>query len=108
MKPVYAFDLSKTPWGPKPLGQTFPNLATFISLILSNALVIAGIILLFLLIFGGISLIMGTGGGDPKKAQQGKQAITNALIGFAIVFLSYFIIQIIEVLTGLDILNPNL
>jgi len=64
--------------------------------------------LLFLLIFGGFSLIIGAGNGDPKKAQQGQKAITSALIGFAIVFLSYFIIQTIEIFTGLDILNPNL
>ena len=108
MKPVYAVNLSQTPWGPKSLGSTFPNLSTLISLILSNALVLAGIILLFLLIFGGLTFIMGAGASDAKKTQQGQQAVTSALVGFAIVFLSYFIIQIIEVLTGLDILNSNI
>ena len=108
MKAAYAVKLSDIPWGPKNLEDTFPDLSTIVSLILNNALTIAGILLLILLIFGGLTFIIGAGGNDPKKAQQGQKAITNALLGFAIVFLAYFIIQIIEVLTGLDILKSNL
>ena len=96
------------PWGINNLDQTFPSIATLVNLIVKNALTIAGIILLFLLIFGGFSFIIGSGQSDPKKAAQGKQAITSALIGFAIVFVAYFIIQIIEIITGLNILNPSL
>jgi hypothetical protein len=107
MNPVYAVDISQTPWGDRPLGITFPSLATLINLILQNSLTIAGVILLALLIFGGISLILGAGASDPKKTQQGQKTVTSALIGFLIVFLAYFIIQIIEVITGLDILNPS-
>ncbi len=98
------------PWaGPNDedsLAQTFPNIGKIITLLLQNAITLAGIILLFLLIFGGINLIIGAGQGDPKKAAQGKQAITSALVGFAIVFLAYFIIQLIEVITGAHILYP--
>jgi len=108
MKPVFATPLQDTPWGGQNLGQTFPNLSTLISLILNNSLVIIGLLLLILLIFGGLSYILGAGSGDPKKAQQGQKAITSALIGFAIVFLSYAIIQIIEFITDLDIFNSNL
>ena len=108
MQAVYAVSISDTPWGSRNLGDTFPNLSTIVSLILKNSLTIIGILLLALLIFGGLMFIIGAGGDDPKKAQQGQKTITNALLGFAIVFLAYFIIQIIEVLTGLDILKPNI
>jgi hypothetical protein len=102
-------DIGKdTPWGSKSLGETFPSLSTLITLLLRNSLVIAGIVLLALLIFGGFTFIMAAGSGDAKKAEQSKGILTNVLIGFAIVFTAYFIIQIIEVLTGLPILNPNL
>ena len=82
------------------------GIGTIISMILKNSLVIAGIILLFLLIFGGITFIINAGNGDSKKAQQGKSAITNAIIGFAIVLLAFSIIRVIEIITGLKILNP--
>jgi len=101
-------DIGKTtPWGLKSLSDTFPSLSTLITLLLQNALVIAGLLLLALLIFGGFTFIMGAGSSDPKKTQQATGILTNVLIGFAIVFTAYFIIQIIEVLTGLNILNPS-
>ncbi len=108
MNPVYAVDLKETPWGTNPLGNTFPNLSVLVNLILNNALTIASVLLLVLLIFGGISLILGAGASDPKKTQQGQKTVTSALIGFLVVFLAYFIIQIIEVVTGLKILNPTI
>lgn len=79
-----------------------------VSIILSNAMVVAGIIMLFLLIFGGISMIAGAGRDNPEQAAKGKQAATAALIGFIIIFAAYWIIQIIEKLTGLNILESGL
>ncbi len=78
-----------------------------ISTLLQNIYVLAGIILFILLIVGGLGFIIGAGGDNPEQAKRGKQAITAALIGFAIIFCSYWIIKIIEIVTGLSIFNPN-
>ena len=83
----------------------FASPGALISVILPNVYIAAGIALFFLILFGGISVITGAGQNDPKKAAQGKKAITSALIGFLIIFASYWIIQIIEVITGLSIFN---
>ena len=112
MNSVLAFSLDNIKLGntDKTIGTTYGNggVSIFISSILKYSLMLAGIILLCLLIFGGITFIMNAGKGDPKKAQQGKSAITNALIGFAIVLFAYSIIRIIEVITGLNILESTL
>lgn len=92
----------------KSLSQTFPDIGSLISVILKNSLTLVGVILLALLIFGGLTFIIGAGSDDSKKSAQGKAVVTNALIGFAVVLLAYFIVQIVEVITGLNILNPNL
>ena len=84
----------------------FASPGALISIFLKNVYVIAGVLLLVLLIFGGISIISSAGGGDAKKTAQGQKAITSALIGFLIIFASYWIIQIIQYVTGLEILNP--
>jgi len=89
-----------------PFGQSY-GFGDLVSIILSNALVVAGIILLFLLIFGGISMIMGAGQDNPEQAAKGRQATTSAVIGFIIIFAAYWIIQIIEKVTGLKILEPG-
>lgn len=90
------------------IGSNFATPNALLSVILRNSLTVIGIILLILLIFGGISFIMGANNNDPKKTAQAQAILTDALIGFAVVFLAFFIIQIIEVLTGLDILNPSI
>lgn len=86
--------------------QQFQSPYNLISIILKNVYVAAGLFLFVLLLFGGVSIILGAGGGDPKKAGQGQKAITAALTGFLIIFASFWIIQIIQFITGIDILNP--
>lgn len=86
------------------LNSTYQEPSTLISLIVKNGLTIAGIILLVLLIAGGFMMIAGAGSGDQKKATAAKTMVTDALIGFLVIFLSYFIIQIVEVITGFTIL----
>lgn len=92
----------------KSLSQTFPDIGTIINLILRNSLTIAGVILLGLLIFGGVKFIMSAGSNDAKKTAEAKTIITDAIIGFAVVFCAYFIVQIIQLITGVPILNSNL
>ncbi|MDD4937924.1 MAG: hypothetical protein PHX34_02790 [Candidatus Shapirobacteria bacterium] len=90
------------------LSTKYNSISPLVSSLLKNSFVIAGIILLFLLIFGGIMFIASAGSGDTKKSGQAKSAITSALIGFAIIICAYFIIQIITVLTGVHILDSTL
>lgn len=109
MTQLLAVNIGEIPLGTgQNLATTYPTVSVLFSIILKNALTIVGLLFLGLLIYGGLSYIMGAGSDDAKKAEQAKGIITNALIGFAIVFLSYFIIQIVQVLTGVNILNPTL
>lgn len=94
--------------GSNTLAKDYSSISPLISSLLKNSLTIASIIFLFLLIFGGILYISSAGSGDEKKSSQAKSALTSALIGFAVVFCAYFIIQIIEVITGVQILNSAL
>lgn len=92
----------------KTISATFPTIGSFLSVILKNSLTLVGVILLVLLVFGGLTYIIGAGSDDSKKTAQGRAVVTSALLGFAVVLLAYFIVQIIEVITGINILNPNL
>ena len=88
--------------------NTFPTVGSLVTVLLKNSLTIIGIILLILLISGGFMFIINAGSNDSKKTAQAKAVITDALIGFVVVFLAYAIIQLIQVITGLNILNPRL
>lgn len=54
--------------------------------LIGGALSLAGVILLFILILGGIGMIQGAGKSDPQQVEKGKKAATSALIGFIVVF----------------------
>lgn len=75
-----------------------------VSLFLNIAFAISGIILLFFFIMGGIGLISSAGKNDPQKNEQAKKTITSAVIGFVIVFVSYWIVKLIGQLLGM----PNI
>lgn len=100
-----AFNIGQAFSGPSFL-TNLTGVGTLVSIIVSNAVVIAGIIMLFLIVLGGISMISGAGSNNPQKVAQGKQTATIAVIGFIIIFAAYWIVQIIEKMTGLNILKP--
>ena len=88
-----------------PIGQDV-TLGDLVSVLLSNAVALAGIIVFILFILGGIGVLVGAGRDDPQATAKGKQAVTAAVIGFIIIFATYWIIQIIEEITGVSILRP--
>ncbi len=85
----------------------FQSFGAFLSqTIIPNVLVIANIILFFLILFGGFTLI--TNAGNPDKQKQGAQTLTAALIGFILIFTAYWIMQIIGIITGFDFFNSSI
>lgn len=81
------------------------DVGSLVSVIVNAAFVLSGIILLFFIVFGGISMITGAGKDNPEQAAKGKQAISSAVLGFIVVFAAYWIVQLIELVTGIVILN---
>jgi uncharacterized membrane protein len=78
------------------------NVGEIISQLLPYILGIAGLALFVMLILGGITLM--TAAGDPAKSKDGYGKISASLIGFLIIFVTYFVAQIVEVALGIKIL----
>ncbi|OGF98788.1 hypothetical protein A3D78_03740 [Candidatus Gottesmanbacteria bacterium RIFCSPHIGHO2_02_FULL_39_14] len=85
--------------GPLPSGR-FTNLASLVNNAMPILMALAGIALLLYLIWGGFDFL--TSMGDPKKAEAGKTKITQAIIGFFIIFAAYWITQLVAFLFGLQ------
>lgn len=90
----------KFPWNPA--SKDMPIVANVIAQALKYVYVVAGLMLLIWLIWGGIILM--TSSGDQAKMAQGYGKITGALIGFMIIFVSYFLVQLVEVILGAQII----
>jgi hypothetical protein len=78
------------------------SIGEVVSLLLNAAFVLSGLILLFFFIMGGIGMIASAGQSDPQKAEQAKKTITSAVIGFVVVFTSYWIVKLIGSLLGIE------
>ncbi|MDD3679241.1 MAG: hypothetical protein PHX72_00040 [Candidatus Shapirobacteria bacterium] len=83
----------------------FRSIGGLISTVLPNVYLLAGLILLFFLIFGGLAVILGAGKGNQEQVEKGKKVLTGTLIGFLVVFASFWVVQILGIITGVKIFN---
>jgi hypothetical protein len=87
-----------------PLDNRFGSFADVVSKSLDYLFPVAGMILLVYLIWGGFDYLLSMG--DPKKAEMGRKKITNALLGFFLIFGAYWITQIVDYVFKLGVYNP--
>lgn len=76
------------------------TLGDIVSGLLPYIFFFAGFALLLYLIYGGYMLL--TSAGDSKKIAGAKGVLTNAIIGFVVIFVAFWLVQIIAIILGLD------
>ncbi|OGJ21834.1 MAG: hypothetical protein A2804_01170 [Candidatus Pacebacteria bacterium RIFCSPHIGHO2_01_FULL_46_10] len=74
-----------------------------LSALLPYLLTFGGIILFLMFIWGGFEML--TGAAEPKSQEAGKQRMTAAVIGFVLLFTSYWIAQLLQIVFGITILG---
>lgn len=76
------------------------SLGDLISAIIPYIFGVSGIILLLMIVFSGFQIL--TSAGDPKAMEAGQKRLVNAIIGFIIVFLSYWIVKFVGQMLGIE------
>jgi hypothetical protein len=79
------------------------SIADILSALLPYIFTLAGLVLFIMLIMGGFGMLTSAGSPEKMKAAQGK--ITSAVIGFVIIFISYWLMRILEIVFGLNLLG---
>ena len=74
------------------------TIAGFVSLMVKNAFVLAGLLCFVTLIFGGFNYLMANG--EKEKIEKSWHTIQYAIMGLIIIFVSYWLVQILALLTG--------
>lgn len=96
-------------WFKSPFGGTATSqgktLGDLVSLIVRIGFVVSGLLILFFIVFAGFNIIAGAGSNNPEAAKKGQQAASAALIGFVVVFAAYWIVRLIEVISGSNIIS---
>ncbi len=81
------------------LGEVYSTPSILVNTLVRNLFVFAGIILFFMIMFAGFKFIsQGTKGKDEATS-----ILTTAIIGFIIMFAAYWVIQILQILTGMSL-----
>jgi hypothetical protein len=85
---------------PQFTGPFFTNIGGILNDAVPLILALAGLGLLLMLLFAGFTFM--TSAGDAKKMEQAKSRLTNALVGFIIVFAAYWVVQLVGVIFKLQ------
>ncbi len=81
-------------------------LQAFIPKLINIGFIVAVVIFVFVLLWGGISWM--TSGGDKQKVEDARSKITNGIVGLFVVFFVFVIINIVEMLFGINIMELDL
>lgn len=81
-------------------------LGAFIPKLINLGFIIAVIIFVFVLLWGGISWM--TAGGDKQKIEDARGKVTSGIIGLFVVFFVFVIISVVEILFGIKIMQLDL
>ncbi|NCN83012.1 MAG: hypothetical protein GW947_03520 [Candidatus Pacebacteria bacterium] len=73
--------------------------AFLVNLIVKNLFVVSGVILFVMLFFAGFKFVSA----GKKGVEDGKKIFTSVLVGLALLFSAYWIVQIVQLLTGVDV-----
>lgn len=95
-------DISINPVGGMPKGGT-SSIGAVIQSGITYLFIIATLLALFFLIFGGIQWIMSQG--DKTKVEGARKKITYAIIGLIVAFSAYLIINTVGTFFGVKLLN---
>lgn len=80
---------------------TDASIGGVIGALIPYTLAFAGLILFILTIWGGFQIL--TAAGNDEKIGKGRMAITSGVIGFAIIFFAYWIMQIVQEMFGVGL-----
>jgi hypothetical protein len=80
------------------------NPGKLLSTFIPNAIIVAGLIFLFMTVLAGFRIIVGAGKQQSSQdAAKAKAALTWSVVGFLIVVLGYFILQIVGAFIGINL-----
>ncbi|MBI4065057.1 hypothetical protein HY409_01680 [Candidatus Gottesmanbacteria bacterium] len=88
--------------GPVPItgipGFKYGDVGSIVTGAIPFVIAFAGFGLLLMLIRAGYSFL--TSAGDAKKLEEGKQRLTNAIVGFVVIFVAYWMVILIGKIFG--------
>jgi len=83
-----------------PVAQ-FGDIGTLLNQILPTIMIAASLVFLAILLYGAFTFV--TSSGEQEKIQKARKTITYSLVGLVLIFLSYLIVQVVSMITGITL-----
>jgi uncharacterized membrane protein len=109
VSPVYAapcggsdFDLTQCftlGIGQAPVSSVYDTPSSLINLLATNIFVFAGIVIFFTFAYAGFKMIQD----EAKGKDEARDMFTKAVLGLVVMFVAYWVVQIIAVVTGANL-----
>ena len=87
-------------WALRPDVTGIHSLGDLVSWLVPKALILAGMIFFFLIVIAGFSMLTAAGSQAPQAKAKWQTILTQGFIGLIIVFAAFWIMQIINYVTG--------
>ena len=84
------------------VSDVYSNPAVLVNVIVKNLFVVAGILMFLWILYAGFKFIQSGSAGK----EEAKKTLTAAIVGFIIMFAAYWVVQILQVLTGAPMAIP--
>lgn len=81
------------------VSEVFSTPADIVNLLVQYAFIAAGILLFFMFLYAGFMFIQN----GSKGKDQARDVLTTALIGIIVMFSAYWVVQIVQTVTGTQI-----
>ncbi|MBP7768522.1 hypothetical protein KA082_01680 [Candidatus Woesebacteria bacterium] len=82
-----------------PVQDVYKDPAFLVNLLVRNLFVFAGVIIFFLILYAGFKFISG----GTKGKDEAKGIVTASVTGLILMFAAYWILQVVKLLTGVDV-----
>lgn len=82
-----------------PVSEVYDSPAFLVNLFVRNLFVIGGVIIFIMVFYAGFKFIQD----DTKGKDEAKKILTAAIVGAITMFSAYWILQIVQVLTGVNV-----
>jgi hypothetical protein len=83
-----------------PVSERYDSVSFLVNLLVRNIFVVAGVVLFLMFFVAGFQFIAK----GKEGAGEARQISTAAILGFVIMFSAYWIIQLVQYITGVNIL----
>jgi low temperature requirement protein LtrA len=80
--------------------STYKNPTDLVNVLVNNLMVVGGIILFLMILLAGFKFLQDT----TKGKEEAAKILKTALVGFILMFSAFWIVQIIQVMTGTNII----